>query len=286
MIKLLNLICRAALCLGFTWSSLTSANESAFAMEWRAEVNRRLAELLPCPANSSRQSRSNVSVKDLAEILGTSRAFVTIALSRCDRQLSHEQAQKVAEHFGLSLEYILAADLLDRFTGLAEVERAVASDRRGFRKLMFTVYSLRLERAEPLAGHRFASGEFLDLWRRRVNRRLSTLLPSEVGVRGDGRVDTEALGEVLNRSQSLASRIVHGPEHLSHKHAYRVAKLFEVSTEWILAADIVAELSGPGELEEHLTGQKAGLRNTLARLYADHGAECQIALSLEKTGTR
>ena len=199
-------------------------------------VKQRLGEL--CPASLNQQ---------VAEILGVSTAFVSRSLNHVESHLNLTHAERLSAHFGVSVNYILALDLLDQFRTSTDLRAALIDDRPSVRDFLITLYLRRPNVSEGPG----TSSELVRVWRTEVNRRLDQLVTSEF----------------------IAGTIVDHPKYLTEDHARIIAENFGVSSDWILATDILAAYASAGDLDRALAGADASLRDMLMRLHANLKSE-------------
>ena len=263
------------------WSSTLPAAKPSFPGEWRTEVNRRLAVLLP--SGKGQASASGVSIVELARILGTSETFAASALNRAEYNLNFGHLVKLAAHFDVNKDDLLAMDLFARFETLGELEAVLVNQRRGLREVLTRIFALS-KQAEtsprPVVPARSVRGPS-DFERRRrmtVNLRLAEFMPSQNG----SSVSALSLSQVLGRAKSSASMIINGPLYLTEENAKVVAERFDVSPEWLLAADMLDEFENVEDLKRAVSDERRVVSELLLKLYDARPRGCVPQLAPKK----
>ena len=263
------------LTMGLAWSGFTVAKPLSFASEWKAEVNRRLRHEFPS-TSTRRPSESGVSVTAVAQRLGISKSAVAKILNLPEYFLSYEQASTLAGQAGTSPETLLATDLLDRFRTSRDLDAAMAGENSSLHNLLLRLYVRRIEDAQAPPSRIIRTTQVLiPRWRALVKARLSEVLPSP----RVSTVATHEMSKIINRSRSLSSFIINGPQHLTYDFANRLGEYLGRDPEWLLGADLLDEFESLAELDLATRGETETLRAMMVRLYAGRVSGCQNILN-------
>lgn len=243
--------------------------------EWREASIARLAEFFPRPATSP-SVKMPVFLPDLARELGVSVPQASMLLTRADRHLSYKHGEKIAAFAGVSPEYLLAADLLDRFATVADLQRVLRDEKPVVTQFFVRMYARRQDELNrrPL-GEASTLAALLTQWKREVIARLIRLMPDASGKN----LSVATLAETLGVGIVPAGRVARGVRALTYAEAGRIAEKHGVTTEWVLASDLLKAFSSVADIERATVHETGAVRTLVLRLYVDHASKCDRDLS-------